>query len=236
MQSGREHEFDGVPIRSRVRRWAPALLLGLLLAPPAGAGILTIQFEFATGSSLSVLGGAINTPPDGAITSATATLEVEADSATSPTVGGFAQLAGANLAGFVDKDIQGQAQVNGSFSVAQTTPANGTLSAADSISFSDPFTSNINANFACTGSQCSALGLPVNEAGVFVLPLQPLVVTNLDVVGSALIDFDLPVSLDGVQAVFQLVGVETSRSFVIPEPGTASLLGLGLLALARRRR
>jgi hypothetical protein len=232
MQSGRAREFYSPPLRS----WALALLLGLLLAPPAGAGILTIQFDFQLNSSLSVLGGAINTPPDGAITSGSAVLKVEADSATSSTVGGFAQLLSANLAGVVDKDIQGQAQVNGSFSIDQTTPANGTLAAGDTISFSDSFTSNINANFACTGPECSTLGLPVNEAGVFVLPIQPLLVTDLEVVGSALIDLDLPVSLDGVQAVFHLVGVETSRSFVIPEPGTASLLGLGLLALATRRR
>ncbi|MGI9646542.1 MAG: hypothetical protein ACR2O6_14650, partial [Ilumatobacteraceae bacterium] len=110
MQSGREREFHGPPFRP-FRSGALGLLLCLLLAAPASAGILTIQFDFVLNSSLTVLGGAINTPPDGAITSGSAQIKVEASSATSTTLGGFAQLVSANLAGFVDKDIQGQAQV-----------------------------------------------------------------------------------------------------------------------------
>ena len=218
------------------RRLTSVLVLcGSLLPLSASAGILTIEFDFAAGSSLSILGGVINTPPDGTISGGSATLTVDASSATNVTTGGGAVLSGANLTGFAAKNVQGQADVSGGFSISQTGSAAGTLGAADSITFSDPFTADVLSNFFCFGAQCSALGFPASFNGPVSLPLQPLPVQNLSTVGGALIDFDVPVSLDGVQAVFRLVGTETSRSF-IPEPGTASLLGLGLLTIALGRR
>ena len=221
MQSGARvrEEFD-----ARVRAAALALLASLL-ALPATAGTLTIDFDFASGSSLEILGGIINTPPDGSISAGAGTITVEASNATTPTVGGSAQLSGSTLGGFVIKDLLPNAFVAGGFDITQTAPANGTLSAADTITFSDSFAVDLTANFSCSGPDCSLLGLPVNVAGPFLFPLQPLPVVDLDSPGLASIVFDVPVSLDGVQAVFHLVGVETGRSF-IPEPGTAALLGL----------
>lgn len=225
------------PTPSRSIRGALALLLASLwLASPARAGILTIDFDFATNSSLSILGGVINTPPDGAITSGTAQLRIEADDINTPITGGFANLASSNLAGFVSKNVQNQALVNGTFDVTQNSNVSGTLSAPNTITFSSPYNSNINANIGCGGTGCGALGLPINVSGNFVQPVQPVTVTDLEVTGAALISLNLPVVLDGVLADFSLVGVETGRSWVIPEPGTAALLGFGLLALARRRR
>jgi hypothetical protein len=231
MQSGaRDRQNFGLWLRAG----ALALWLGLV-ALPAAAGTLTIEFDFMSGSSLSILGGAINTPPDGTISAGSATIILEASSITSPTQGGSAELLNANLVGFFTKDIQGQAFVSGGFSFTQTTGANGTLTPTDTITFSDALAVDIIANIFCNGTECSALGLPVSESGSFLFPLQPLPVQNLGTAGSAAIDFDVPVSLDGVQAVFHFVGVETSRSF-IPEPGTAALLGLGLALLGARRR
>ncbi len=222
--------------RRTIRSLVALVSISAWLTLPASAGILTIDFDFTANSSLSVLGGVITTPPDGDIVSGSARLEVEADDIETPTPGGFANLTSSSIAGFISADVQGQALVTGSFGVTQNSNTAGTLTAADTITFSSPYDSNVNANIACFGAGCASLGLPIDVSENVVQPVQPLTVTDLDVTGAALISLNLPVVLDGVLAEFSLVGVETARSWVVPEPGTGALLGFGLLALARRRR
>jgi len=203
-------------------RWAGGLVLPLLLAAtPAAAVSVLIDFDFASSSTISLLGGTIVT-------------SLEATSLTTFVSGGQASLDQLTFAATIAKNVAGAANVSGPISGTQVGSLSGTLTSGQTVlSFPGPIAINLNAAIACTGTGCAALGFPVSTSGIVNLTAGNLPISGLGTIGAAQILADIEISLGGVLGVLHLVGVETSRSLV-PEP--AGLLLLGLVAVAGRRR
>jgi len=215
-------------------------LVGLVLLAAGNAFAQSseqIVFDFTPGSSFSLLGGTIVTPPDGTLDLGSGMISVEA---TAPGVfvpGGLFVLDALEVAGTVSKDVLGAAQIDGTYAASQASPLAGTLAAGmNGGDFVDDLALNLNIVLGCVGSGCSSLGFPISDIGLSLLSLSFLSVSDLGVAGSARIEASIPIEVDGVLGSFNLIGVEVSRSFVVPEPGTFVLLATGLLALAIRRR
>ncbi|MBW1685930.1 MAG: PEP-CTERM sorting domain-containing protein, partial [Deltaproteobacteria bacterium] len=198
---------------------------------------MTIAFDF-TATTVQLLGGTVNIPPDGAILAATGLLTVDATSLSSPTPGGSAVLSALVIDTSVAASPIGQS-VTGSVTTTQNGTATGIVSpglgnvelAADSLAF------DLSGGLDCAGPLCNLIGdFPVVLGGTeTVAGIVSLAVLGLDTPGIAAVSASWGLNLDGLNGVFDLSGVETSRSFV-PEPSTASLLLLGLGAIAARRR
>jgi len=71
--------------------------------------------------------------------------------------------------------------------------------------------------------------------GIEAFSLGTISLTGLEADGTAQIDVTTAVELDGVLGTLNLVGNETSRLFIVPEPQTATLLLLGLVGLGMKR-
>ena len=195
-----------------------------------------IVFDFTADSSFSLLGGTIITPPDGSFDVGAGTISVEAAAPGTFVVGGFFILDALEIGGTVTKDVFGQAQIDGVYSANQVSPLVGTLASGMSGGdFTDDLALDLNIVMGCVGSGCITLGFPISDIGVSLFRLSFLSVTDLGVVGSSRIEATLPIEIDGVLGSIELVGVEVSRSFVVPEPGTFVLLAMGLVALAAKR-
>ncbi len=214
-----------------------ALALSLFVAAsPATAASVLIDFDFASQSSISLLGGIITTPPDGSIDSASGRLSLEASSLTTFISGGQAVLDQITFSGAIAKNVGGVADISGPIDGTQVGTLNGTLTGGQtSLSFPGTIAINLNANFACAGSGCASLGFPVVDSGLFNLTAGILPISGIGTIGNAQITADIPIALGGVLGVLHLVGIETGRSFV-PEPTTALLLGLGLLVVRKKQR
>lgn len=194
-----------------------------------------IVFDFTGGSSISLLGGTITTPPDGTLDVGTARLLVEATAPGVYVPGGQFQLEGVDLSGTVSKNVAGVADISGTYAASQVGALTGTLAAGqDGGDFVDPLSLFIDATIGCVGSGCAALGFPVDELGVSLLSVSFLPVTDLGIAGAARIETSIPIEIDGVLGTLDLVGVEVSRTLV-PEPGTFVLVAAGLLLLGARR-
>lgn len=217
--------------------WGACLALLLLTsAGPAAAASVLIDLDFASNSSISLLGGTIVTPPDGSVDTGSGRLSLEATSLTSFVPGGQAEMDQVTFSATVAKNVLGQADVSGTISGTQVGSILGSLNAAQTdVDFLGTIAIDLTASLACTGSGCASLGLPVSTAGVVNLTTGSLPITGLGTVGAAQVAADIPISLGGVLGVLHLVGVETQRS-IVPEP--TGLVGLGLAAalLAVRRR
>jgi hypothetical protein len=207
-----------------------------LFAMRAEAFNVDIGFDFTSGSTLSLLGGAIVSPPDGTLDIGSARVNVAATDATTIVSGGAAELFNLTTSGTVAKSFPGSAEISGPYSADQVGALAGTVSAgADGIDFLTDLQLDIDVAFGCTGTGCFTLGFPVNESGVFGFSIGFLPITNLGVVGGAGIDISIPIEVGGVLGTLNLVGVESSRIFV-PEPGTGIMVGLGLAVIAASRR
>lgn len=209
-----------------------------LLADSARSVPIEIQFDF-TGSSVSMLGGLVQIPPDGSITSAGGTLVVNgAGLATlSP---GPANLHGFGVAATVDALTFGN-QISGNPSLTQIGAVGGTLTPSlAQVVFGAPMQIALGGAINCTGPSCALLSLPTVLTGTQLLSLAALPIANLANVGSAFIDATYAITLNGLTGSLHLVGTEVSR-VIVPEPHTAGLVALGVFALAgwrvaRRRR
>jgi len=95
---------------------------------------------------------------------------------------------------------------------------------------------NLDVVLDCVGSGCSSLGFPISDIGPALLSLSFLSVSDLGLPGSARVTASIPFEVGGVLGFLDLVGVESARTFVVPEPGTALLIAGGLAILAVRRR
>ena len=196
-----------------------------------------IDFDFASQSTFSLLGGTIVTPPDGTISLGVGRIQVEATAPGAYVTGGQFVLRGLEFGGTVAKNVFGTANVAGGFYADQVGPLAGTLAPAqDGGQFTTDLTLAMNVQIGCTGSGCGLLGFPIYDVGTSLLAISFLPVDALASSGLARIELSVPIEVDGVLGTLDLVGVEMSRSF-IPEPGTFVLVasGLGLLAARRRR-
>ena len=224
-----------------MRRIAPLLLgMGLLLglAAPSQAGQVLIGFDFS-GSTISVLGGAINIPPDGSITSASATLHAQS-AGTAPTLlvaPGSAALANLTLAATVNANVFGNV-ITGGVGANGLAPAAGSLTAGLNNAIfggSLALTGLIN----CAGAGCTVLGLPTSLTGTQYVAFGSVPIGSINNVGNATMNGLFSLTIGGFTAVLNLVGTEVSRTFV-PEPNTFGLVALGMAGLAgaraRRRR
>lgn len=201
---------------------------------------IAIRFDFTAGSSFSLLGGALVTPPDGSIDVASLRLLVEAD-AGGIVPGGVVTLSELAFSGTIAGNVGGVADVDGSFSGTQVGTLTGVLAPGGTgASFASDLDLDFAANIGCVGSGCAILGLPVTESGVFGLPIGLLPLIDLSVPGAARIDATVPVEIGGVLGELRLLGVETSRS-AVPELGASWLLllaagGLWAQAVTSRSR
>lgn len=223
-----------------MRRVAPLIALLLLLgsAPIARAGQITIDFDLS-GSSISILGGAIVVPPDGSITSAGTKLQVEGSSNANASAGP-ARLESLTLAGTISPTtlLGGAVTVSGGVNASQIGSAAGVLNPALTLAaFGGTGVLSINALINCTppGSSCSFLGLPISVSGPQTFsPFGSFQVGSINNVGNATLAGQLSLTLSGLTAVFNLAGTEISRTYV-PEPSTFSLLGVALIGVAACR-
>lgn len=213
---------------------AAALLLSapaLLLAAPVRAATLSVEFDL-TGSTVSLLGGVISVPPDGAVTVGGGRITFLADAFTQQAVAGPAQLEDFAFALSLDADLLGQAHVTGTVAGSQQGSAFASLGPAlTQVSLLAPFQVLYTGTVQCAGTGCGALGTFPVFVGTPLTFLGALAVGNLASVGNATLQASLPFSLAGFTGVLHLSGAEVSRVFV-PEPSSFGLLGLGLAALA----
>lgn len=222
--------------RSRARAAALALLLAVTASPAAAQISEQIIFDFTPGSSVSLLGGTIVTPPDGTLDFARARVLVEATAPGVYVPGGAFVLEGTNISGTVSKQIPGYADIGGHFMANQVGSLSGVLAPGqDGGQFGAPLSLDLDVSIHCAGVGCGALGMPISDVGLSLLSITFLPVTDLGVPGSARIETSIPIEIDGVLGSLDLVGVEISRTF-IPEPGTFTLVAAGLAMLAGRRR
>ena len=200
-----------------------------LLADPARAGYISVQFDFS-GSSLSMLGGLVQLPPDGSISSAGGDVVVSGLGAATP-IAGAAALQNFNLAATVNAVTFGNT-ISGNPSVTQLGGAGGNLTAGlAQVVFGAPMQIALAGALNCTGPSCGILGLPVALTGTQLLTLAAMPIANLAAVGNALIDGTFAITFAGLTGSLHLVGTEVSRVYV-PEPYSAGLVALGLLGLA----
>jgi len=208
----------------------------LLATSSAGAGTIEIEFDL-TGSSVSLLGGMLEVPPDGQVTHAHVTLSVTGSDITTPAEGpaGVHHL---DVDATIDGTVGNTVQITGAFVAEQSAGGTGSL-ASDLTTLSlTSLTLNLDGMLDCTGSQCIALGtFPVSVVGVPIQPsnLEPFVVHGLGFQGAGTLTATLPFELGGNAVVANLVGAETTRRFV-PEPNTAGFVAVGLLLARSLRR
>ncbi len=223
----------------RTHSWGGPLALFVLsltvFAGRASALSERIVFDFTFGSSLSLLGGTIVTPPDGTLDLGTARIDVEAAAPGVYVAGGQFLLENIEIAGTVSRTIPGAAAISGSYAGTQVGMLAGTVAVGlDGGQFVDPLSLFLAVDVDCTGTGCGALGFPIVDLGISLLSLGFLPVDDLGIPGSARIEVSIPIEIDGVLGTLDLVGVEVSRT-LIPEPGTFALLALGLGAMGAKR-
>ena len=209
-----------------------AALVFLLTASGAHAGVITIDYDLGS-SVVSILGGMISIPPDGSITSSTASVTV-AGSSLSNASPGAAGLHGLNLAATVDATVAGAATLTGGFTGVQVGNAAGTLTGGLGNLVLGTLNLNLTGAINCTPAGiCGALGtFPILITGTSpITGLGSIGVGGVNTPGAGTLNAVLPITIGGAAGVINLVGQEVSRSYV-PEPGSFGLLGLGLLGLA----
>ena len=210
-----------------------SILLSCSLVAGAQAGTLTVNFDF-TGSSLSVLGGTINIPPQGSIQTASGTVDVNAlGSATA--IAGPAAFRDFQMALTINALVFGNT-ITGNAAITQIGgPLAGVLNAGlSAINAGAPMQIQQAATIGCTGPNCAILGLPTTINGTQPLTLAALPIANLNSIGNAVVDGTFDITFAGFTGVLHLVGTEVSRSY-IPEPNSLALVGLGMALLAGSR-
>ncbi|MDH5306479.1 MAG: hypothetical protein OEW02_04805 [Myxococcales bacterium] len=218
---------------------ACAIVAALLLAATrTRAGEIEIEFDL-TGSSLSALGGLINVPPDGAITSGTARIRVPGAGAMTASAGP-ARLSDFALGLDVNADTGG-AVVTGSAAMAQNGVASGTFTGMFThLALTKPFPMLATGSFPCSGAGCTALGsfpLTFNGAQTIAPPVN-FTLGKIGTPGQATAKGTLLMKLGTHTAVLAVAGSEVSRTY-LPEPGWpwhAALVVASLLVFTRLRR
>jgi hypothetical protein len=216
-----------------VKRTLSLVVLSLFLAAGARAGIVTINFDFS-GSSLSMLGGLVNIPPQGSIQSASGTVDVNA-AGSATAIGGAAQLRNFQMAATVNAILFGNT-ITGNAGIVQLGGMAGNF-AGGQLNPLAPMQIQQSGFLGCTGPSCAILSLPTTLNGTQALAIAALPIANINNIGNAFISGDFGITFAGFTGMLHLVGTEVSRSFdPIPEPGTAALLALGLAGMAASRK
>ncbi|HVN39462.1 MAG TPA: PEP-CTERM sorting domain-containing protein [Myxococcota bacterium] len=212
-------------------RSLPLALVLCLVAASARAGQISVQFDFR-GSSVSLLGGLIQVPPDGSITAAGGTLVASGLGSAAP-VAGPAALQGFGMAATLNALTFGNT-ITGNPSLTQLGGAGGSLTAGlAQVLFASPMHVALAGAINCSGPSCAILSLPRALTGTQLLTLAAMPIANLASVGNALINATYAITLGGLTGSLHLVGTEVSRSYApVPEPHTAGLLAIGLTLLA----
>ena len=208
---------------------AIVLLLG---APSALAGTITIDFDL-TNSSVALLGGILNIPPDGSITAASVQVTVQGSNLTNASAGA-AQLSNLMLMATINGTVGGAATLTGGLSGTQLGGGAGNLSGGLANLAMATLTLNLNGLVNCFGGLCPALGtFPVSAVNsVSVLTgIGNMGIGGLGTLGAATLNGLLSLTIGGATAAVSLVGQEVNRTY-IPEPNTFALVGLGMLGLA----
>jgi hypothetical protein len=217
-----------------MKRILPLLALSCLLAVQARADQFAIQFDFS-GSSLSLLGGLLQIPPDGSITSASGQLNVGAAGLATPIPGGLFALQNFTAAAMVNAVTFGNT-ITGNVALNQVGPAvHGVLSAGlGNVVFAGTMHISQSGALNCAGPSCGILSLPAALTGVQFVQLGSMPIANLAAIGNALISGTFPITIAGFTGQLHLVGTEVSR-VMVPEPGSAGLVAFGLAGLAAWR-
>lgn len=220
-----------------LRTWMAALaaVAGLLPVASAEAGTISIEFDLSN-SAVSLLGGIVTIPPDGSISSATATIHIQGASLSAPQAGA-ASMTGLNLAATVNGTVASLATLTGGLSAAQVGGAGGSLTGGLANLLIGTLTLNLTGTINCSpGGPCGVLGtFPLVLSGPNVLTgVGSLGVGGLGTFGAATLNALLNVTIGGNSAVVSLIGQEVNRTFTpaVPEPGSIGLFGLGMLGLA----
>ncbi len=226
--------------RRAAARLAALALLWLGATSPAGAGVISIEFDLA-GSTLTMLSGAIRVPPDGRIHSASVVVDLAGPGPATPTPGGPALLRSLAIDLSIDADVFGNL-VTGSAVGAQVGSVPGTLSAGGLLLLlSQPLRLNLDARAGCSGDLCGVIAdFPVSFSGTQTLaPVSAFGIGGVSLPGSATLAASLDLAIAAFSAELALMGAEVNRTFA-PEPGSFGLVAVGLAALAvggaRRRR
>jgi hypothetical protein len=221
-------------VNHRIALTATAIVV-FLTAPAAQAGTIQIEFDLSS-SVISILGGILTIPPDGSITSSTATVTIQGNSNTAP-VAGAASLSDLSLQATVNGTVGGIASITGNIAGTQVGAATGALTGGLSNLALGTLTLNLSALINCApAGSCTVLGTfpisvmsqtPITGAG-------GLGVGGLGTLSNATLNAILSVTIGGNSALISLIGQEISRTFTptVPEPGTFVTISMGLLGLA----
>jgi hypothetical protein len=211
-----------------------SLVLSCWLAAGASAGTLTVNFDFS-GSSVEMLGGLVNIPPQGSIQSASGAIDVSAlGSATA--VAGPGVFRNFQMALTINASVLGNV-ITGNAAILQLTAGvpgllNGGLNL---LVPSAVMQIQQNGTIGCTGPSCAILSLPTTINGTQALSIAALPIANLNSIGNAAVNGSFDITFAGFTGVLHLVGTEVSRSWVVPEPNSFALIGMGLVMLAASR-
>lgn len=222
-----------------MRRTLPllaTLLCIVAFALPSQAGRIDIDFDFS-GSSISILGGSVNIPPDGTITSASGQIGVPGSGLVTASSGAGARFRDLTLDATLDATLATfGVTLTGGAQATQLGGGNGSLSAGLGNLVFGNMQLSLAVAINCMGSTavCSALSLPLATTGPQTLALGTIPISGLGTVGAGAVNGSFSITLAGFTAVLNLVGTEVSRTF-IPEPNTFGLVALGLAGLAGMR-
>lgn len=216
------------------------LVTGLVvIAPAAFAGSIGIEFDISQ-SYVSILGGVINLPPDGNISTKSMRVRVPSDAANQ-MIDGAAVVKDIRIQMNIDANILGQAHVTGPSIINQQGSAMGSLvlgTGGNGVVAVPMLSLDVRNTINCVGPGCSFIGtFPLLSVSIVTAPLT-LDIANLTQNGSASFEQQFDITLGGVSGIFTLIGMEIKRTFV-PEAGTVAMLGVGLLvaaAVGRKRQ
>jgi hypothetical protein len=211
-----------------------SLLVALVLLVPcvSRAGTIFIDFQLP-GSTVHALGGGLVVPPDGEVTGGTLTLAIPGSDVSTPSAGP-AQLSALTLTADFAKTQLG-VTLSGTFAFTQQGSAAGTLGPGlTSLELATLF-AGLMVHVECSGALCGLFGtFPMDQSDSRGFASTPLALEDLSQPGMASL-FGTIESAPG-QPLVELVGKETGRHFVVPEPATGGLVLLGLAALSLRSR
>ena len=248
-----------------MHRLAPALLGLALLLPlkAARADMVEITFDFGSSVLTVVSTLTITVPPDGQINRMGAVggfPAIQTASGATMVQTGNANIKSLTLQLTIDGGVALFGKVDGTVTATQLGTSTGPFTNTQSAVFGTPSATGnglsifLRAMVDCAGFLCPG-SFPINISATQPAPTgngntYTLMFHNLNTPGAASITGSLPISLAAsgtgspLNAMFNLTGVEVSRTFVVPEPaylallvpGVAAVAAVGLLGRRRRRR